>query len=198
MISNKHQKLIGMEWFWLFNLKIKPRGHHPYPVTPNKTKQTFINMKRWTLLKIQINFTLKIVPGTHEPWKRTAPVHFPSTHKHFPVCFLLPGFPLTCCLNYPPCGLDTDAAFPSSMNTRLSVAQSRLQLWPWLHQLLGPPLLLPSLASRLLLSPPHRRWWRPLVMTHSSNKPHLQKTGVVEGEEEHVCVFDWEFHCCHF
>lgn len=30
-------------------------------------------------MKIQINFTLKIVPDTHEPWKLTAPVHFRST-----------------------------------------------------------------------------------------------------------------------
>lgn len=130
-------------------------------------------------MKIQINFTLKIVPDTHEPWKLTAPVHFRSTHKRFPVCFPFSGFPSTCCLNYPPYGPDTDSAFPSHMNARLSVAPSRLQLLPRLRQLLAPPLLLPSAGLQtLVISSP------PPMMTSARDDPQLQQTSFAEKQSD--------------
>lgn len=59
-------------------------------------------------------------------------------------------------------------AFPSHMNARLRVAQSRLQLLPWLRQLLGPPLLLLSAGLQtLVISSP------PPMMTSARDDPQL-------------------------
>lgn len=89
------------------------------------------------------------------------------------------------------------------MNARLSVAlrvgcssyRRSLSVHPQTPRSTTAPIV-SGLQTLVISSPPmmmptHSGWWWALVMTHSSNAPHLQKTRMVEGEEERVSVCDW-------